>query len=169
MQELVNHRIEIITPTSKTEIADGRELHYEYIEQVGGQPLLRPYFETQNFAADIDQMPRGYEAPDGVYLVAYVNGVPAGTVAVRRLDETTCEMKRLYVRPAFQGFGLGRMLAEKAIAESKRIGYSRMRLDNSKSVMTKANALYASLGFYEIVPYNTNFVADAYFMEKILF
>lgn len=168
MQETTARQIEIIVPTSTSEVADGRALNYEYIEQLGAQPLLRPYFEAQNFATDIDQMPRGYEAPDGVYLVAYVNKVPAGTVAVRRLDETTCEMKRLYVRPAYQGLGLGRMLAEKVVMESKKLGYARIRLDNSKSVMTKANALYTSLGFYEIEPYNKNFVADSYFMEKIL-
>lgn len=161
--------IRIIVPKTKRALADGRELHYEYTEQIGAQPLLRPYFEAQHFDSEIEKMPRGYEAPDGIYLVAYVNDVAAGTVAVRRLDETTCEMKRLYVRPAFQGIGLGRMLAEKAIAEAKMLGYARMRLDNSKSVMAKANALYKSLGFYEIKPYNRNFVADAYFMEKLLF
>jgi ribosomal protein S18 acetylase RimI-like enzyme len=160
--------IEIIIPKSKKELTEGRELNYEYTKQIGAQPLLRPYFETQHFDADIDKMPQGYEAPDGVYLIAYVDGIAAGTVAVRRLDETTCEMKRLYVRPAFQGIGLGRRLAEKAIAEAKMYGYSRMRLDNSKSVMARANALYTSLGFYEIEPYNRNFVADAYFMEKML-
>jgi GNAT superfamily N-acetyltransferase len=160
--------VEIIVPMSKSEIADGRELNNEYCEQIGAQPLVSPYFKSQHFAAEIDKMPRGYEAPDGVYLVAYVDGLPAGTVAVRRLDETTCEMKRLYVRPTFQGIGLGRLLAERSIAEAKKLGYSRMRLDNSKSVMAKANVLYKNLGFYEIEPYNTNFVADAYFMEKIL-
>ena len=93
---------EIIIPKSKKEIAEGRELNYEYTEQIGDQPLLRPYFETQHFDVDIDKMLQGYEAPDGVYLVAYVDGVAAGTVAVRRLDGTTCEMKRLYVRPHFR-------------------------------------------------------------------
>lgn len=160
--------IEIVKPSTRRQIADGRELNYEYIEEMGADPLLRSYFEAQHFFADIDNMPRGYEAPDGVYLLAYVNGIAAATVAVRRLDETTCEMKRLYVRPAFQGMGLGRSLAKRAISEAKYLGYLRMRLDNSKSVMAKANALYASLGFYEIEPYNTNFVADAYFMEKLL-
>ena len=160
--------IEIVIPRDRRQIAEGRELNYEYIEEIGAQPLVQPYFEAQHFNTDIDNMPRGYEAPEGVYLLAYVNGIAAGTVAVRRLDETTCEMKRLYVRKAFQGIGLGRLLAERAISEAKSLGYSRMRLDNSKSVMAKANALYASLGFYEIEPYNTNFVADAYFMEKSL-
>ena len=160
--------IEIVIPNNRRQIAEGRELNYEYTEEIGAQPLLRPYFETQHFDADIDNMPHGYEAPDGVYLLAYVNGIAAGTVAVRRLDDTTCEMKRLYVRQAFQGMGLGRLLVQRAIAESQTLGYSRMRLDNSKSVMAKANALYASLGFYEIEPYNKNFVADAYFMEKLL-
>jgi GNAT superfamily N-acetyltransferase len=160
--------IEIIIPRTKRELTDGRELSYEYIQHVGSQPPLRPYFEAQNFNEDIDKMPQGYEPPDGVYLVAYIEGVAAATVAVRRLNETTCEMKRLYVRPRFQGIGLGRLLTERAILEAKNLGYSKMRLDNSKSVMAKANAMYRSLGFYEIDPYNKNFVADAFFMEKNL-
>jgi putative acetyltransferase len=160
--------IEIIKPSTQREITDGRALSYEYIDHMGGQPLLRPYFEAQNFDADIDKMPQGYEFPDGVFLVAYVDGVAAATVAVHRLDDTTCEMKRLYVRPQFQGNGLGKLLTERAILEAKDLGYHKMRLDNSRSVMAKANAMYKRLGFYEIEPYNKNFVADAYFMEKIL-
>jgi GNAT superfamily N-acetyltransferase len=160
--------VQIIIPKTSKQITDGRRLNHEYIEQLGAQPLLGPYFEKQNFRAEIDKMPRGYEAPDGVFLVAYVDGVAAGTVAVRRLDNTTCEMKRLFVPVNFQGIGLGRQLVEKAIEEAKLLGYSRMRLDNSKSVMAKANALYASMGFYEIDAYNANSVPDAYFMEKIL-
>ena len=160
--------IEIIIPRTQSELADGRTLSYEYIKHIGSQPLLRPYFEAQNFDADIDKMPQGYEFPDGVFLVAYIDRVAAATVAVHRLDDTTCEMKRLYVRPQFQGNGLGKLLTERAILEAKDLGYHKMRLDNSRSVMAKANAIYKRMGFYEIEPYNKNFVADAYFMEKIL-
>lgn len=160
--------IEIIIPRTQSELADGRKLSYEYIKHIGSEPLLRPYFDAQNFHADIDKMPQGYEFPDGVFLVAYINGAAAATVAVHRLDDTTCEMKRLYVRPQFQGNGLGKLLTERAIFEAKDLGYHKMRLDNSRSVMAKANAMYKRLGFYEIEPYNKNFVADAYFMEKIL-
>lgn len=161
--------INITIAKTARELADGRQLNYEYIAHVGSQPILRQYFLAQNFSAEIDKMPQGYESPDGVFLVAYVDEVCAGTVAVRRLDRTTCEMKRLYVRPGFLGLGLGKQLCERALAEAKRLGYLKMRLDNSRSVMAKANDLYRSLGFYEITPYNNNnFVDDACFMEKVL-
>ena len=161
-------KIKIITPKSESEIEDGRLLGYEYVETIGNDPVLKPYFKNQNFLPEIDKMPKGYEAPDGVYLVAYVNDEPAGTIALKKLDNTICEMKRLYVRPKFQGLGLGKKLVEQLIIESKRLNYIKMRLDNSKTAMAKANRLYESMGFYEIEPYNDNFVADAFFMEKIL-
>jgi ribosomal protein S18 acetylase RimI-like enzyme len=161
-------QIEIIIPVNESTLADGRELNHEYVKEIGNQPLLQPYFKAQSFDADIEKMPQGYEAPDGVFLVAYVDGVAAGVVAVRQLDDTTCEMKRLYVRAKYRGMGLGKLLAERAIVEAKNLGYAKMRLDNSRSVMAKANSVYKSLGFYEIEPYNENSVADAYFMEKIL-
>lgn len=160
--------IRIIIPKGEGELLDGRQLSLEYLEHMSAQPLLRPYFEAQNFSAEVEKLPRGYEFPDGAFFVAYVDEVSAGTIAFRRLDATTCEMKRLYVRPDFHGLGLGRLLCNRAFVEAKRLGYEKMRLDNSKSVMTKANSLYHSLGFYEIAPYNENFVEDAYFMEKKL-
>jgi GNAT superfamily N-acetyltransferase len=160
--------IRIIIPQTPAEVSDGRTLSYEYIRHAGSQPRLRQYFEAQNFAAEIEKMPVGYEFPDGVFLVGYVDDACAGTIAVRRLDEITCEMKRLYVRPIFHGQGLGRLLCVRAIDEAKSLGYRIMRLDNSKSAMAKANSLYESLGFYEIAPYNKNFVDDACFMEKQL-
>jgi GNAT superfamily N-acetyltransferase len=160
--------IEIIIATTAKELMDGRELSHEYVDHLGSQPFLQQYFESQHFHSEIDKMPEGYEFPDGVFLVAYINEVAAGTVAIRRLNGTTCEMKRLYVRPSFQGYSLGKRLIERSILEAKNLGYLKMRLDNSKSVMQKANAIYKSLGFYDIERYNTNSVADAYFMEKIL-
>src|SRR5262249_25661062 len=114
------------------------------------------------------KMPKGYEPPQGIYLLAYVDNKAAGTVALKRLDNDICEMKRLFVSPKFRGIGLGKLLAERIIDEAKKFGYTKMRLDNSRSVMAKAVLLYKSLGFYEIEPYNQNFVADALFMEKIL-
>lgn len=160
--------IRVVIAQTENEVLDGRKLSHEYIEHLGSQPLLSHYFRTRNFAAEIEKMPKGYEFPDGVFLVAYVDGASAGTIAVRRLDEITCEMKRLYVRKEFQGIGLGRLLCERAIEEAKHLGYRTMRLDNSKSVMATANLLYRNLGFYEIPSYNQNFVEDAYFMERKL-
>jgi len=160
--------IKIIVPKSKSEIEDGRLLGYEYVETIGNYPLLKAYFKDQDFLSEIDAMPKGYEPPDGIYLVAYVDNEAAGTIALKRLEDDICEMKRLFVKAKFQGLGLGRKLAEELILEAKKLRYTKMRLDNSRSVMAKAIMLYESLGFYEIEPYNENFVTDALFMEKIL-
>ena len=113
-------------------------------------------------------MPRGYEPPDGICLIAYLNDIAVGTVGLRRLDKEVCEMKRLYVRSQARGAGVGVRLIEKIMEEGRKIGFSKMRLDNSRSAMAEANTLYKGLGFYEIDRYNENFVADACFMEKVL-
>lgn len=113
-------------------------------------------------------MPVGYEPPDGICLLAYYKGVAVGTVALRKLDQSLCEMKRLYVKPLARGTGLGKKLVEELMVQGKKLGYSKMRLDNSRSAMAKANELYSALGFYEIERYNDNPVSDAYFMERIL-
>ena len=160
--------IKIITAILEKDIAAGRQLGYQYAAAICKDPILEQYFKSQNFLSEIDKMPEGYESPDGAYLIAYVDDEAAGTVALKRLENDVCEMKRLFVIPKYQGIGLGRLLAEHIINEGKGLGYSRMRLDNSRSVMAKAVSIYKLMGFYEIESYNQNFVPDAMFMEKVL-
>ena len=133
--------------------------------------LLREY-ETelgvdlgfQGFEQELAGLPGDYVAPRGTLLVAEVDGVAAGCVALRALDADACEMKRLYARPAFRGRGVGRALAAAVIAEAKAIGYARMRLD-TLPVMSEAQALYARIGFREIPPYRENPVPGTRFLE----
>jgi GNAT superfamily N-acetyltransferase len=160
--------IKIITPRSEAELEAARQLGYQYAATITRDPILDEYFKSQNFFREIDKMPVGYEPPEGAYLLAYVEGEPAGIVALKQLEENICEMKRLFVIPKYQGIGLGRSLTEQIIDQGKQLGYSRMRLDSSRSVMAKAVSMYKALGFYEIPPYNQNFVPDALFMEKKL-
>ncbi|WP_276368782.1 GNAT family N-acetyltransferase [Chryseolinea sp. H1M3-3] len=160
--------IKILVPSSESDVEALRNLGYEYLATLSKNMITREYFESQNFQLEIDKMPSGFERPNGICLLAYVNNESAGTVAVRRIDANTCEMKRLFVKPKFQGMGLGRQLAERVMAEAKDLGYTKMRLDTSRSAMAAGISLYQSMGFYEIAPYNDNFIVDAIFMEKIL-
>ncbi|SPE52895.1 GCN5-related N-acetyltransferase [Verrucomicrobia bacterium] len=118
----------------------------------------------QNFRQELAGLPGCYAPPKGRLLLAWVDREPAGCIGLRSLGEGVCEMKRLYLRPAFRGRGIGRRLAESVIADASHIGYDRMRLDTLAS-MKEALALYESLGFRRIGPYYHNPSASAVFME----
>lgn len=118
----------------------------------------------QNFADEISNLAREYGPPDGVLLLAKRDGAMIGCVALRKLSEGVCEMKRLYVVPEGRGSGAGRALAEGLIAQGRRLGYERMVLD-TLPFMTQAQALYVSLGFAPIPAYRHNPVAGVTFLE----
>lgn len=122
----------------------------------------------QNFETELATLPGEYTAPAGGLLLAFVDGALAGCGGFRALpdadDANACEMKRLFVRPAFRRFGLGRMLAEALIEEARRAGYSAMLLDTLDE-MESARELYASLGFVEIAPYYFNPIPGAHYLK----
>ncbi|MFZ5631845.1 MAG: GNAT family N-acetyltransferase [Bacillota bacterium] len=118
----------------------------------------------QNFSRELAGLPGDYAPPDGLILLALDGKRAAGCVALRKIGQGICEMKRLYIQPEFRGKGIGRDLALAVIEEARKLGYTRMRLDTISS-MKEANALYRSLGFYEIRPYCYNPVEGAVFME----
>lgn len=117
--------------------------------------------EHQGFEAELASLPGRY-APSkgGRLLVALVDERPAGCIALRALPDLgpgVCEMKRMYVRPAFRGRGLGRLLAERLLAEAKGAGYTLMKLDTDTAPkFAAAIALYRSLGFVECERYNAD-------------
>lgn len=122
----------------------------------------------QNFAQELANLPGDYAQPTGRLLIARVGGEVAGCIALRRQDESVCEMKRLYLRPQFRGKGLGGKLVGAILSEAKQIGYSRMRLDTLPERMDKAISLYRSIGFKEIAPYYNNPAGNVLYMELVL-
>ena len=119
----------------------------------------------QNFDHELANLPGDYAPPDGRLLLATEDDQLAGCIALRKLAPGVCEMKRLFLRPAFRGNGRGRVLVEALIDEARKLGYTTMRLDTLPGRMDKAIALYQSIGFVEIGPYYENPVESAKFME----
>ncbi|HML53072.1 MAG TPA: GNAT family N-acetyltransferase [Solidesulfovibrio magneticus] len=144
-----------------TDMAVVRILFEEYAKGLGFSLCF------QNFDEELAGLPGRYGVPGGGLWLAWVNGLPAGCVGLRPLEDRVCEMKRLYVRPDHAGHGLGRGLAEAALAGARKRGYRVMRLDTLKS-MTAANALYRKLGFEQIGPYCDNPFEDARYYELTL-
>ena len=120
--------------------------------------------DFQDFREEMETLPGKYAPPLGSILLARENGETVGCVAVRPLGEDICEMKRLYVRPAYRGKRLGRELALAIIEEAKRLGYKAMRLDTVVA-MKEASALYRTLGFQTIYAYCYNPLPDAMYFE----
>jgi putative acetyltransferase len=150
--------VEFLKADSEKYLSQARELLREYADSLGFD------LHFQEFEKEMAEFPGQYAPPDGCFLLAMHQTEIAGCVALRRMSEDVCEMKRLYVRPEFRGKGIGRDLAEAIIKEARRIGYKHMRLD-TVPFMKEAIALYVSLGFEEIEPYRYNPIEGAKFME----
>ncbi len=151
-------RVVAVTEADEALIAAARTLFREYADS------LTIDLAFQNFEDEMAHFPRGYLSPDGALYVASGYDKTLGCVAVRRLDDESCEMKRLYVCPDARGSGLGRLLAEAAIEAARGLNYRRMRLDTLPS-MDAARELYADLGFRQIAPYYHNPIEGTRYME----
>ena len=151
--------MKLILATSESDIKEARTLLQEYAAWLGISLCF------QNFDRELAALPGEYAPPDGRLLLAFEDDELAGCIALRKIRATTCEMKRLFLRPGFRGRGLGRVLVERIIEEARQIGYTQMCLDTLPGRMDQAIALYKSIGFKEIEPYYNNPVAGATFME----
>ena len=153
---------EIIQAESDKDVNCERELFREYEAWLGLDLCF------QGFEDELRTLPGRYAMPEGRLLLAFSGEFAAGCIALRKLDETTCEMKRLFVRDDFRGSGLGNTLVNRLIADARQIGYSKMRLDTYPPKMAKAVKLYESHGFYPIPPYYDNPHDGVLFMERLL-
>lgn len=154
--------IQLITPTSAVDLAGTSGVFREYAVSLGFDLCF------QDFEGEIVNLPGDYAPPRGALLLAKVDGAIAGCCALRPLDSSdyvnTAEMKRLYVRPAFRGLGLGRQLAEAILDEARMGGYDSVLLDTLDD-MDIARAMYEELGFKEIPPYYHNPLAGAHYLK----
>jgi putative acetyltransferase len=151
--------IELIHAARPEHIQQARQLFLEYASSLGFSLCF------QSFDEELKNLPGAYDFPDGRLLLARAEGMAVGCVALRRLENDICEMKRLYVRPAYRGKGVGRTLVDGVLAEARTIGYRRMRLDTIEASMKDAVALYRRRGFREISAYRENPIPGALYME----
>lgn len=156
--------IQIRQATTESDIHSVRALFERYRKK------LHVDLSHVNFEAELQSLPGEYAPPTGAIFLAEVDHVIVGCCAVRQLIGTdhsnACEIKRLYVRKAFRGFGLGRHLSEAAIEFAELCGYSCVLLDTF-SDMTKARTLYESMGFNEIDPYYYSPYPGTYYKKDL--
>lgn len=158
--------MDLLTPSLPEEMDAVRQIFQEYADS------LNVDLEFQGFETEIAALPGDYAPPRGQLLLARVDGAIAGCCALRPLDDcdypNAAEMKRLYVRKAFRGFGLGRQLAEAMLDLARQAGYNHVLLDTLDD-MESARALYMDLGFEPIEPYYHNPIAGAHYLKADLY
>ncbi len=154
--------VETSLATTSDDIEAARSIFREY-EQWLGMSLC-----FQSFEDELATLPGKYSPPEGRLYLARIEGETVGSIALRKIEEGVCEMKRLYLRESARGKGVGAALIEKVLADAVEIGYDKMRLDTYPPKMAKAVSLYEAYGFYEIPAYYDNPHDDVLFMEKIL-
>ena len=150
--------MEIVTVESGERLDQVRSLFEEYWASFGFTPCF------QNFGEELQGLPGKYAPPGGRLGLALVNGLAAGCVALRRIDAGRCEAKRLYVRPAARGQGLGTALLDWATAEARAAGYREM-LGDTMPVMRQALAMYDRMGFERTGPYAPEATAGAIYLR----
>ena len=131
---------------------------------VSHDPSFQIYLDIQHYEDEIRDLEAKYGRPDGRLYLALWDGEAAGCIALRKLDNRRCEMKRLYVRPAFRGHKIGDALVDRVIQDAKAIGYRYMLLD-TLPFLEAAIHMYQKRGFYEIPCYNDSPVETTIFMQ----
>jgi len=161
MRTMVNDEesfIEFKYVNGKSLIKEVKHLFLEYVQS------LEMDLDFQNFETELKNLPGKYGLPDGVLILALVDGKAAGCIALHKISKNICEMKRLYVREDYRGLGIGKRLVNMIIEEAIKLNYHYIRLD-TLPMMKKAQDLYESIGFYDIEPYRYNPIKGSRFME----
>ena len=155
--------LELTDGLSRTD--DVRAMFEEYMDLlVHLDPMFESYLAIQNYEDELRDLTKKYGPPRGGLWLALWNGECAGTIALHPLDATRCELKRLYVRPAYRRRGIGDALTDTAIDTARRLGYRHMLLD-TLTPLTTAIAMYRARGFYDIPKYNDSPMEKTYFMQ----
>ena len=162
---LASRTVCLTAPATSADMDGLRELFKNYAHSLAVDLCF------QNFEEELRSLPGEYASPRGALLLATVDGEYAGCCALRALDgvdyPNACEMKRLYVSPAFRGLGIGRQLAEAILDAARVAGYDCILLDTLDD-MESARALYEDLGFEDIPPYYFNPIAGAHYLKADL-
>jgi|HubBroStandDraft_1064217.scaffolds.fasta_scaffold02077_2 putative acetyltransferase len=153
--------MEIVSASTPEHLAMVRQLFEEYWQSFGFTPCF------QNFAAEVASLPGYYTPPAGRLALALADGEPVGCIALRPVDLSRAEAKRLYVRPRFRGVGAGLALLEWMIAEARAAGYREM-LGDTMPIMQRALAMYARLGFEQTGPYAPDATPGAIYLRLVL-
>ena len=166
------YRMAVVPADNPVRIEAVRDLFKEYAASLSFNLCF------QSFEDELARLPGEYAPPSGMLLLGLVDDQVGGCVAFHRLEgemagghaefragSEVCEMKRLYVRPAFRGSGIGRKLIDSILKCAEAVGYRRMRLDTVPSEMAKAVEIYRKIGFTEIAPYRLNPIPGAKYME----
>lgn len=144
-------------------------LFQEYTQALlNEKPAFSGYLAQQNYEGELAHLEEKYGRPEGRLYLLRVQGQAAGTVALRKIDATRCELKRLYVRPAFRGHGFAEHLVHTVVKDAIHEGYRRMLLDTFP-FLTGAILLYRKLGFYEVPSYNGAPMKELIYMARDLF
>lgn len=150
---------EIVVAESERQIAAVRRLFQEYAESLGFSLAF------QHFDEELLNLPGGYAAPLGRLYLLQIGEEFVGCVALHPLNPELCELKRLYVQPAFRGAGAGGVLMGAVIDAARIIGYRKLRLDTVEPMMQEAISMYRAMGFHEVAPYRENPLPGALYME----
>ena len=149
------------TAHTENEFEQARILFKEYAGALGVD------LSFQDFEKELETIHVQYNKPDGGLLLVYINDTPMACAAVRRSDERTAELKRMYVKSEYRGHRIGVELLKRSLSMANQLGYKKIRLDTLEN-MIKAQELYKSFGFYIIPPYRFNPIRGTIYMEKIL-